>query len=491
MDTSRFDRLHFKLFAAIAGTIAVLTFAAYAVFSWSFDRGFVDFINRANEARLQTLVDNLAQSYEREGSWDWIVNDRDRWMALVRSHLGLPSPAWAETAGQAQAAGGRTAPAASDPEQSATAPGAQRLPLTIDPRLLLFDASRQRLIGRAELAGHALLQPIVSGGSTVGYLGYVPRTELLESIERVYLSRQHLTFIGLAAAMLVASLLLAAGMSYWLTRRVRGLAEAAQAMTAGHYDRRLAERSHDELAQLARDFNTLAGALETARRARQRWIADIAHELRTPLSVLRGEIEALQDGVRTLDRTAVDSLAAEAGRLARLVEDLHTLSMSDLGALTYFKEMVDVAEIIEDVIDSQRHALARQGLVLKLDLQPGVIVGDGERLAQLFANLLQNSVRYTDAPGTIAVRARREAGRIAIDWEDSAPGVPPEELPRLTERLYRVEGSRSRSGGGSGLGLAIVAALVQGHAGSLRATASALGGLHIRIEFPAGEQTHA
>ena len=465
MDTARFDRLHIKLFAAIAGTIAALTFAAYAVFSWSFDRGFVDFINRADEGRLETLVDTLGAGYAREGSWDWLVNDRDRWIELVRSNLGF---------------GVSTQKSGSDPN----------FPLTIDPRLLLFDASRQRLIGRAELAERAVLRPIVVQAQTVGFLGYVPRTELLESIERVYLSRQHVTFAGLAVAMAIASLLLGAGVSYWLTRRVRELADAAQRLKAGHYEQRLPQRGHDELAQLAGDFNTLAEALASARRARQQWIADIAHELRTPLSVLRGEIEALQDGVRPLDRAAVDSLDSEAARLARLVEDLHTLSMSDLGALTYFKEPVDVAEIVADVIDPQRRALARQGLALQLDLQPSVMPADAERLAQVFANLLQNSVRYTDAPGTIAVRVRSTGGPVRIDWEDSAPGVPAEDLPRLTERLYRVEGSRSRSGGGAGLGLAIVNALVQGHGGTLEAGASALGGLRVSIEFPAGGRTH-
>lgn len=479
MDTTRFDRLHIKLFAVIAGTIAALTLAAYAVFSWSFDRGFVEYINRADEARLGPLIAVLAEGHAKAGGWDWIAKDRERWIALVRAHLGLPAPAAAETTGQPQAA--------AKPE----AVDSVRLPLTIDPRLLLFDASRKQLIGRPELAERARLRAIVSQGQTVGYLGYVPRTELLESIERVYLSRQHLTFAGLAAAMLFASLALSAGVSYWLTRRVRVLAQAAQALRAGHYDSRLREAGHDELAQLARDFNALAAALESARRARQQWIADIAHELRTPLSVLRGEIEALQDGVRPLDQAAVNSLAAEAARLARLIEDLHTLSMSDLGALSYHKEPVDVAEVVEDVIAPQRRALAQRGLALALDLQESVMQADGERLAQLFANLLQNSSRYTDAPGTIAVRVRPEAGRVLIDWEDSAPGVPAEDLPRLTERLYRVEGSRSRSGGGSGLGLAIANALVQGHGGSLHTSASALGGLRVRIEFPAEGGRHA
>jgi two-component system sensor histidine kinase BaeS len=466
----RLDRLHVKLFAAIAGTIALLTLAAYLVFSWSFERGFIAYVSRADEARLQALAATLAESYGREGSWQSLADDRERWIALVRSGLGLPPASAVDTAGGPPATAGR-------------------MLLTVDPRLLLFDAERRQLIGRTELASRARLEPIAWGGSIVGYLGYVPRTGLLESIESLYLERQQLTFGVLAAAMLAASLALGAGVSYWLTRRIRRLAASAQALIAGDYSQRLETRGNDELAQLARDFNVLAQTLQAARRSRQQWIADISHELRTPLSILRGEIEALQDGVRPLDQAAIGSLAAEGARLARLVEDLHTLSLSDLGALTYHKEPVELAEVIEDAIGPQRRALAERGVALRTELADGaVVMGDADRLGQLFANLLQNSTRYTDAPGTIAVRLRRAGERVIVDWEDSPPGVPDEELARLTDRLYRVEGSRSRAGGGSGLGLAIVRALVEGHGGTMSAYRSALGGLGIRIELP-GERS--
>ena len=142
MDTTRFDRLHIKLFAAIAGTIAVLTLAAYAVFSWSFERGFVEYINRADEARLAPLIATLAQGYGSEGGWDWVAKDRDRWIDLVRAGLGLPSAPRSDTSNVPSTAG----------------PG--RLPLTIDPRLLLFDERQQQLIGRPELAARAVLEPI-------------------------------------------------------------------------------------------------------------------------------------------------------------------------------------------------------------------------------------------------------------------------------------------------------------------------------------------
>jgi two-component system sensor histidine kinase BaeS len=208
--------------------------------------------------------------------------------------------------------------------------------------------------------------------------------------------------------------------------------------------------------------------------------------LRTPLAVLRAEIESLEDGVRPLDQAAVGSLANEAQRLARLVEDLHTLSLSDLGALSYHKEPVDVAEVLEDGVEAQRRALDESGLKLDLRLERGAVaLADAARLTQVFANLLQNSLRYTDAPGRIAIRLRRNGERIIIDWEDTSPGVPGEDLARLTDRLFRVEGSRSRDGGGSGLGLAIARAIVEGHAGTLSAHASALGGLRIEIALPA------
>ena len=455
----RFDRLHVKLFLVIAGAIAGLTLVTYLVFTWAFESGFVQYLNRADEARLELMTDRLADVYTREGGWAGLARDGDRWMAMSRDALGLPSSA---------------------------EPGQRReLPLTIDPRLLLFDASHTRLIGSPEVAPRAVLKPIDTAGTVVGYLGYVPRVELVQSLERVYLRRQHQAFAAVAIGMVIAALGLAAGLAYWLTRRVRALMRGTNALIHGDYTARVTPRGHDELARLGRDFNTLAATLAAAQEARRAWVADIAHELRTPLAVLRGEIESLQDGVRELNQDSVASLAFETTRLTRLVEDLHTLSLSDRGALTYHREPVDLADVLRDVVAGWRREAEQRGLSLKLDLEdPTIVLADETRLAQLFANLMQNSIRYTDGPGQIAISLRRERDSAIVDWQDSAPGVAPEELPRLTERLYRVEASRSRVSGGSGLGLAIVRAIVEGHGGRLIAAASPLGGLAIRVELP-------
>jgi two-component system, OmpR family, sensor histidine kinase BaeS len=456
---ARFDRLHVKLFLVIAGAIAGLTVVTYLVFTWSFERGFVQYLNRADDARLELMTDRLADVYAREGGWATLAGDSDRWMAMSRDALGLPSSA---------------------------EPGQRReLPLTIDPRLLLFDADHRRLIGNPDAEARALLKPIDTNGPVVGYLGYVPRLERVQSLERVYLRRQYQAFAVVAIGMVLAALGLAAGLAYWLTRRVRALVRGTNALIRGDYAARVTPRGHDELARLARDFNTLAATLAASREARRAWVADIAHELRTPLSVLRGEIESLQDGVRALDENSVASLANETARLTRLVEDLHTLSLSDSGALTYHREPVDLADVLTDAVAAWRREAEERGLTLAMDLEDDTIVlADETRLAQVFANLMQNSLRYTDAPGRIAISLRRERDRAVIDWQDSAPGVAAEELPRLTERLYRVDASRSRVSGGAGLGLAIARAIVEGHGGRLVTAASPLGGLAIRFELP-------
>jgi two-component system sensor histidine kinase BaeS len=331
----------------------------------------------------------------------------------------------------------------------------------------------------------AVLKPIVVGAETVGYLGYVPRPEIIASIERVYLQRQRVTFGSIAFGMLAAALLLAAGLAYWLTRRIRTLARGTHSLIQGDYDVRLDAPGHDELSQLSRDFNTLAVTLGATRDARQQWVADIAHELRTPLSVLRAEIESLQDGVRPLDQASIESLANETARLSRLVEDLHMLSLSDLGALSYYKEPIDFAEVITDAIDARRRALGEKGLEVEFHLDEAVrVLADETRLSQVFANLLQNNLRYTDSPGRVLVTLRREGDRAIVEWEDTGPGVPEADLPRLTDRLFRLDASRNRASGGSGLGLAIAKAIVEGHGGTLAARAGSRGGLALVLDLP-------
>ena len=201
--------------------------------------------------------------------------------------------------------------------------------------------------------------------------------------------------------------------------------------------------------------------------------------------MLRGEIEAMQDGIRPLNQENLSSLAQEVAQLERLVADLRLLSQSDAGALDIQLAPMNLSESLESRLNDADRWLEESGLTLTTALADDVMIrGDAQRLRQLWSNLLDNSCAYTQPPGKLSVSLICERGDAVITWQDSAPGVPEEELSRLTERLYRVEGSRNRASGGSGLGLSIASALVTAHGGTLTPSASALGGLTWTLRLP-------
>lgn len=253
----------------------------------------------------------------------------------------------------------------------------------------------------------------------------------------------------------------------------------------GDFTTRVAATSADELGKLAQDFNQLASTLEKNQQMRRDFMADISHELRTPLAVLRGELEAIQDGVRKFTPESVASLQAEVGTLTKLVDDLHQLSMSDEGALAYQKTTVDVIPLLEVAGGAFRERFASRDLTLQFSLPDSVTVfGDRDRLMQLFNNLLENSLRYTDSGGSLRISAEQRDKRVLITFADSAPGVSDDQLKKLFERFYRAEGSRNRASGGSGLGLAICVNIVEAHNGRIHAAHSPFGGVSITVELP-------
>jgi two-component system sensor histidine kinase BaeS len=268
---------------------------------------------------------------------------------------------------------------------------------------------------------------------------------------------------------------------------VRAVARATHSLAAGAYTTRVHTDRQDDIGQLAQDFNQLALTLERNEQLRRNYIADISHELRTPLAVLQGELEAMEDGIHPATPQAFAMLQQEVHSLSKLVNDLHELSMADLGALQYKKEPLDLAALVER--ESQGFVARCKDLGLELDLPPPapsplMVQADPNRLRQLIHNLLSNSARYTQAPGRLQVSLQREGGNAVLDIQDSAPGVDAALLPKLFERFFRVESSRSRSGGGSGLGLSICESIVLAHAGSIRAMPSPLGGLWIQVQLP-------
>jgi two-component system sensor histidine kinase BaeS len=212
----------------------------------------------------------------------------------------------------------------------------------------------------------------------------------------------------------------------------------------------------------------------------------VSHELRTPLSVLRGELEAIEDGVRTLDQSSMKSLQGEVGMLSKLVDDLYELSLADVGALTYRKSECDLNELLDSCAAMFQERCNARHLRLELELPtpPLRVEADPKRLQQLFGNLLENAVRYTDEGGVLRIRAASDGDDVRIDFLDSGPGVDADQLPRLFERFYRGETSRNRASGGAGLGLAICHSIALAHGGSLSADHSPLGGLWLTLRLP-------
>ncbi len=354
-------------------------------------------------------------------------------------------------------------------------------------RIVLLDEAKSPVYGPPTLPRGLALRPLAHNGKTVGYLGMLPPRNVSDARQLRFVQEQKNAFSLIALAVVALAALLSVPLARQMVRRIRDLASATHLLASGRFDTRVSGDSSDELGQLSRDFNTLALTLEKNEAARRQWVADISHELRTPLSVLRGEIEAFQDGVREATPQAIGALHGEVMKLGRLVEDLYELSLSDLGALTYRRTDTDLGRLLRQAIDPYRHEFAGREILLEADVPPDPpfpAFADPDRLTQLFSNLLENSLKYTDGGGRLKVRIEREGRTATVHFEDSGPGVPASELPRLFDRLYRVEGSRSRATGGAGLGLAICRNIVEAHNGTIAAFPSPMGGLWVKLELP-------
>jgi two-component system sensor histidine kinase BaeS len=430
-----------KLFLAILVACVAAALAMAVATRLSFQSGFLGYLDQVEAQRLDTLTARLTDEYRRHGSWEFIRDDYRQLRELAV------------------------------PEQPVQ-------------RLTLLDASRRTVVGNPELPADAAVRSVVVDDRVVGWVARSPFRRLTGAADLSFQQEQ------LRAAWIIAALavVLAGAVAIVLARAfllpVKRLAEATHRLAAGAYDTRVTVRSGDEIGGLGEDFNRLAHALERNEQLRRRFIADVSHELRTPLAIARGEIEAIEDGVRPLSRESIASLKNEVQQLGKLVEDLYQLALADVGALAYRKEPIDLAEVAREAVDAFGERLKEHRLALDADLQPAKVFGDGDRLAQAFRNLLENSLRYTDAGGRLRIGVRRDAGRVAVEFEDSAPGVAAEAMPHLFERFFRAEGSRNRAHGGAGLGLAIVRSIVEAHGGEIAARASKLGGLAVTIALP-------
>jgi signal transduction histidine kinase len=294
---------------------------------------------------------------------------------------------------------------------------------------------------------------------------------------------------GLALALPLLAIALATRAFRGIATPLAGVMTAADAVAEGDLSTRVPESGPGEFRQLARSFNRMAEELERDERRRRNLTADVAHELRTPLHIIQGNLEGMLDDVYEPSSQHIEATLEETRLLARLVDDLQTLSLAEAGQLELHREPVNVAELLNDVRTSFSGQAEAVGVALEVVVDGGqeamIVWADYGRLDQVLGNLMANALRYTPPDGVITMRAKSQSGGVQITVSDTGEGIPPEDLPYIFDRFWRGDRSRPHTGGSSGLGLAIAQQLVQAHDGRIGVSSEPGQGTTFTIELPA------
>jgi two-component system sensor histidine kinase BaeS len=294
-----------------------------------------------------------------------------------------------------------------------------------------------------------------------------------------------------------AAFIFAIVVSLFVTRQVvapiRRIRKASQYIAEGHYSERVQipgsteKNEMDELAQLSMSFNQMTLRLEQAETLRKQLIGDLAHELRTPLSTIKGSLEGLIDGVLPANKDSFHQIYQEAERLQLLVNDLQDLNRVESGAYQLNLAPVDLKNLLELTGSRLERQFQDKGVALGFDFPEALpeVRGDRDRLGQVFMNIIGNSLQYTPAGGKVDILGQIRGGEVEIVIQDTGIGIAEEHLPHIFTRFYRVDKSRSRAGGGSGIGLTIAKSLVESHGGRIRADSPGLGmGSIFTVQLP-------
>jgi signal transduction histidine kinase len=445
--------VRFKLTLAIL-IVGLLGLAVGAVFASRRASGaFQEFTFTRNQ---EGLVANLVSYYEENGTWD-----------------GLPDLF---------------------PPSGGNARGNPNIPLREPGNLLVADAGGRVIMpGPGRQVGELLsanvlagATPIESGGVTVGWL-VVPEDAFAPTRgEERFLSQLNTALIIGSLGAFALSVILGAILARSLTRPLQDLTEATRAVADGDLQRQVQVRSRDEVGVLAASFNRMSAALDRSQRLRRQMTADIAHDLRTPLSIIVGHLDAIDEGVLQPDTQTIDIMRDEATRLAHLIEDLRTLSLADAGELSLTRSPADLGALLQRSATAHQPAAQAAGIEMAVDVEPDLpaLNLDSERMTQVFGNLLDNALLHTPKGGRIILSAKGDGEGVEIRVRDSGPGIPQAELELVFERLHRSDASRQRNAGGSGLGLAIAKSIVEAHGGTIHAESATGEGTTIVVALP-------
>ena len=418
---------------------------------WMTEREFRSYLFDQNR---NNIISTLADYYSANGSWDGVEN------ALLVPE-GPPFPRGIE--------------------------GGKRFFTLVD------NSNHVVLAGPGDHIGDLLPQsdiengiPIEVNGEIVGSMVTRQPTIPVNPAETAFLDRVKQIYFLSAVGVIALALLLAFLLSRTLTRPIRELTAATRAVSTGDLAQEVPVRSRDELGELAASFNQMNAKLAQSLNLRRQMTADIAHELRTPISVILGHAEAVHDGVLTPSLETFEIVRDEASRLEQLVEDLRTLSRADADELPIERQAIAPAKLLEDVWATHNHRAKQKNISLKAQAAsdlPEIAVDPG-RMMQVLSNLLDNALHYTPEGGQVLLSAQVVDEKLEIRVQDSGPGVAENELDRIFDRFYRSDPSRQRDESGSGLGLAIARAIVEKQDGRIWAESKPGEGTTIVIHLP-------
>lgn len=477
-------KIHNKLFLILFSFSFLLITGLVLLMQWSIGQGMVDYVNAKEVKALQPLTAKLVKRYQVESSWQSLAGDNRKFYSLVqqqlRESLFIPSmPAPSRT----------NRPFRAERDMQRPQPPEHRPPPGHQADYALLDSTNLVIAGHLKSNLDYVFIPIKLEKKQIGSIAVSKRSGLIDGYELDFLEQQtsYFWFIGLIA--LSCTLLITFFLARNLVGPVKQIAKGMHLLSQGDYEYKLNLERQDELGKLSEDYNTLALTLARNEQARKRWLANTSHELRTPIAILMGELEAMQLGVRPLTVENIRSANDEAEHLKRLIDDLHMLNSAQLGGMHFTMKPLILSELLE-AVEQKYSAIFQQHKIefaINNPAQQLTLSADKTRMMQLFGNLLMNAVHYAQCSKllvSIKQVSQAQQNHIKITVEDNGVGVKDAHLPHLFEYLYRVDDARNRQQGGSGLGLSLCQHIVQAHKGEITAVRSPLGGLGILIKLP-------
>jgi two-component system OmpR family sensor kinase/two-component system sensor histidine kinase BaeS len=454
----------------IAAGVAVTFMVVYVATTTQFER----FTRASDLVEAQNLADVLATYYARQESWAGV----DRLLNSV-----APSHYDANAMDGDMMGGGMMGDDMMMEMMRRSGYGVDRVVLADAEGVVIADTADE-LVGQQHPDEHlARGEPVVVNGQQVGAVMVGSMVEpALNPLDADFLRSVNLAMLLGATVGGLLALVLGSLLFFQITKPVGEVTAAAEAVAGGDLSRRVDVHSEDEVGRLAAAFNIMANTLEQQESLRKAMVSDIAHELRTPLSLIQGNLEAILDGYYDLSLENIEAVHGDTVVMTRLVNDLRVLAVAEAGQLTLEWEAVDLAELVRRVVDRFSSQAAERKVALRAEIESSIppVSGDEQRLIQVLNNLLSNALRHTSAGGTITLSVRVQDGadgkrNVLVSVADTGEGIATAVLPHVFDRFYRVDRSRSRASGGTGLGLPIARQLVEAHSGRIWVESDGIG----------------